>query len=304
MYLKTIRLILLMLAHSTLVAVRPVTAISAAGARLHSAAEEQDDLTACINENYVPKLLSWQDSFVDCVPSLKVLGTWWSPRARSIPVTIITHASIDRLPQLLAQCRSWAGPISVVLYTNIILSPTTASAALPNLSHIPALRRSTVESAKFADSVARDPSCLCQLDIMLVVEAFLEPHTSVLYPYNVLRNLARLQASWAGQEVIAVGRCRAQAVSSDAVVSKVALTWGDVWSRRVSPVTVNSLLPAFISGVTPSIARERGGSPGSASFWHGCGGTPPRLSAWCVRRTETSPMPPTSRCTLDFPSPA
>lgn len=157
--------------------------------------DQRHQLEMCINDGYLPKLLSWQESFVDCVPALYVLGTWWSSRPRRNPVTIITHATINRLPQLHAQCRSWEGSISVVLYTSIILNTTIPSEARLDLAQLPVLRQTAISAARFADTLERDESALCQLDLMLVVEVFSGSRTALLYPYNVLRNLARLQAS-------------------------------------------------------------------------------------------------------------
>lgn len=37
----------------------------------------------------------------------------------SIPVTVVTQASVDRLSQLEAQCRSWNGRLSAVIYTSV-----------------------------------------------------------------------------------------------------------------------------------------------------------------------------------------
>lgn len=35
---------------------------------------------------------------------------------------------------------------------------------------------------------------MCVLDLMLVYEVFLDEDSTLLYPFNMLRNLARLQA--------------------------------------------------------------------------------------------------------------
>ena len=44
------------------------------------------------------------------------------------------QASIDRLPQLHAQCRSWRGPLSVVLFVGLFESPTDELGRSNNLS--------------------------------------------------------------------------------------------------------------------------------------------------------------------------
>ena len=49
-------------------------------------------------------------------------------------------------------------------------------------------------SGFFAD-IEQDPHA-CAPDILLVYEVFTEEQATMLYPFNLLRNLARLQVPW------------------------------------------------------------------------------------------------------------
>ena len=48
------------------------------------------------------------------------MGAWWSSKPTKVPVTVVTQASVDRISQLSVQCRSWRGPLAVVLYTSVV----------------------------------------------------------------------------------------------------------------------------------------------------------------------------------------
>lgn len=52
-------------------------------------------------------------------PSLRLTGAWWSRKPAAAPLTIVTQLSLDRVEQLFAQCKSWPGPISAVMYVAI-----------------------------------------------------------------------------------------------------------------------------------------------------------------------------------------
>ena len=55
----------------------------------------------------------------DDLASVAVGGVWWSAKQRVVPLTLITQATVDRLPQLYSQCKSWRGPLSAVLYLGL-----------------------------------------------------------------------------------------------------------------------------------------------------------------------------------------
>ncbi|MEW5312001.1 MAG: hypothetical protein WDW38_003666 [Sanguina aurantia] len=124
----------------------------------------------CINEVYTDTGMSLAGALRHEIGAVKAIGTWWSKKHSSNPVTLITQLSVGRLGQLEAQCRSWSGPLSSVVYTTIVQDP--GSTAL---------------------SVEAVPS-MCVLDLTLVYEVYSDRSASLLYPFNILRNIARLQA--------------------------------------------------------------------------------------------------------------
>ncbi len=71
----------------------------------------------CVNDAYnASARMTWEGAMADEESSVKVVGAWWKNHAPSDPVTVTTSGSVSRLPQLYAQCLTWSGPLSVVLY--------------------------------------------------------------------------------------------------------------------------------------------------------------------------------------------
>lgn len=54
----------------------------------------------------------------------------------SIPVTVVTQVSANRLVQLEAQCRDWNGPLSVVIYTSVIEISNTVGLSEASQAHL------------------------------------------------------------------------------------------------------------------------------------------------------------------------
>lgn len=80
-------------------------------------------LQACINANQPDSnVTTWQMVTDEEATNITVSHIVWSKRSPSsrIPLTITTQLSLNRLHQLEAQCRAWAGPISAVAYLAII----------------------------------------------------------------------------------------------------------------------------------------------------------------------------------------
>ena len=72
-------------------------------------------LVQAINSKYVMKNMTWQAAMSDDLASVAVGGVWWSSKQRPVPVTLITQSTVDRLPQLYSQCKSWKG-----IYSSLI----------------------------------------------------------------------------------------------------------------------------------------------------------------------------------------
>ena len=57
---------------------------------------------------------------MNAVPVAVVLRSSQPP---AVPATLVTQLTLDRIEQLEAQCRSWHGPISAVVYLALLLTP-------------------------------------------------------------------------------------------------------------------------------------------------------------------------------------
>lgn len=58
------------------------------------------------------------------------------PFMHSLPVTVVTQVSANRLVQLQAQCKDWNGPLSVVIYTSVIEISTTVGLSEASRAHL------------------------------------------------------------------------------------------------------------------------------------------------------------------------
>lgn len=90
-----------------------------AGGELGASAESMRQVVECINEKYVRKNMTWDAAMSDDLASVQVAGAWWTAKRRRVPVTLVTQSTVDRIPQLYAQCKSWGGPMAVVLYLGL-----------------------------------------------------------------------------------------------------------------------------------------------------------------------------------------
>ena len=84
----------------------------------HAAASPNHNrLMECLNSNQ-PR--EWKTSIKralrDKMTAVPVAGAWSTRHPPKVPATLVTQLSLDRLEQLEAQCRSWSGPISSVVY--------------------------------------------------------------------------------------------------------------------------------------------------------------------------------------------
>lgn len=85
-------------------------------------------LVNCINDAYDPHgiNMTWSAAMTDeTLGNFRAVGAWWTSAANDelasrIPLTISTTASVSRMPQVYAQCLSWGGPHSIVLYQPLL----------------------------------------------------------------------------------------------------------------------------------------------------------------------------------------
>ncbi len=77
-------------------------------------------LALAINSAYRMKITTWDTAMSDELVAVAVGGVWWSAKQRPVSVTVITQATVDRLPQLFFQCKSWRGPLSAVLFLGLL----------------------------------------------------------------------------------------------------------------------------------------------------------------------------------------
>lgn len=48
----------------------------------------------------------------------------WSSKPRTIPLTIFTQLTLDRIPTLFNQCSTYRGPLSAVVYMALVQPPS------------------------------------------------------------------------------------------------------------------------------------------------------------------------------------
>ncbi|MEW5303855.1 MAG: hypothetical protein WDW36_006508 [Sanguina aurantia] len=113
-------------------------------------------------------------------------------------MTVTTGLSLNRLHQLKAQCMTWPGALSAVVYLAIIQDDNHASLEPIIQQEVKDRLSLTLDEARARvtafhnDMEHMEGSCV--LDVMLVYEVVDDAFTASLYPSNVVRNFARLQA--------------------------------------------------------------------------------------------------------------
>lgn len=156
-------------------------------ASFHAKKSSPQQLIRCINKHqpYEPSLSSWVEALDDKPLAVNIARAWWSRKdGGNVPLTIVTQLSLERLPQLDAQCKSYRGPISAALYIPLTGSLEAQQAALEA-----AIRRAGDFHAKSELS-----NRSCALDVLLAYENWADQNGTLLFPLNILRNYARLQA--------------------------------------------------------------------------------------------------------------
>lgn len=158
-----------------------------------ASAPDPRQLVDCINAQYdEDTTTTWKramDSKFKNEANLYAAGAWWSQKEPSVPLTIVTQLSSNRLSQLWAQCKTFPGTISAAIHIGLY-QEQSKPLSLRNNANVKKAIRSVSE---FHKTVERDDSA-CILDVVLLYEIHSERRALLLYPVNQLRNLARLQA--------------------------------------------------------------------------------------------------------------
>lgn len=118
------------------------------------------------------------------LPNLKVEATYRSQRPRApTDITLVTQCSVDRLPMLREQCRTWMGITSVAIYWPLMYFQQNNTESLQDAIN-------TVQS--FHESMEAEAKC--RMD-MAVLSEVVNRHDLWAYPYNALRNQALSRAT-------------------------------------------------------------------------------------------------------------
>lgn len=132
-----------------------------AGDALPERTNTAKQLVSCLNRHQPSKAHSTWDSVLsdDMTAAVSVAQAWWSHRPPAVPLTIITHLTLDRLDQLRSQCRSWKGPISAAVYVTIDCSQATGSGAKKTQKRTPRgqLRAAVRQAARLHTQAERMP---------------------------------------------------------------------------------------------------------------------------------------------------
>lgn len=120
-----------------------------------------------------------------------------SGEAEAADITLVTQLSIDRLPALQQQCRSWAGPTAAVVYAPLVGGRLAGLAGADDAS-VAALEGGTpLDALEHVQQAYRSLSSLggCRLTLELVVEERCDARLAGLWPINANRNRALLLAA-------------------------------------------------------------------------------------------------------------
>lgn len=93
-----------------------------------------DQLRTCINSNQgTAHWTSWASAIHDERSRFKVQGMWWSDQQRSnSQLTLLTHLTLDQKWQLKALCKSWPGPLSIVIHVPTVKPGAESSQSAAN----------------------------------------------------------------------------------------------------------------------------------------------------------------------------
>lgn len=133
--------------------------------------------------------------FPPAIPNVTVHRIWKSQKLRRYTdVTLVTHLSIDKLPELERQCDHWMSVVSAAVFVNLPYTTmeNDTSTYDPLTKEVgAAIAEAEKKIDELFQKIESGESQHCTLDTMLVFEHFsrFDPFLG-LYPINALRNRA------------------------------------------------------------------------------------------------------------------
>lgn len=151
-------------------------------------------LTDCLDVKSQVKPTTISDIRKGSPPQLVAFQSWQSKRPRVIDLTIVTMTTPSRIKSLEAQCESWLGPLSAVVYVGLVEDSASRGSGSSLSEENESSLECTAERLTSMYNRLEDVAGACQLDVTLVYEVLAEHRLAPLWPINAARNLAVLQA--------------------------------------------------------------------------------------------------------------
>lgn len=151
--------------------------------------EAASSFLSCLNTSVATRPLTLEAVLAGKLPALEVLGLWWPETSADAALTFTTQLSLIRLKKLGHQCELWPGPLSAVVYVDIVAEPTPDDRGLSEVQIAIMAVKDLVHHVKKNKKKAR-----CSLSVLLVMQRLESFRGRELYPVNALRNYAILQA--------------------------------------------------------------------------------------------------------------
>ncbi|GIL49886.1 hypothetical protein Vafri_6197 [Volvox africanus] len=148
-------------------------------------------LESCYNKYYHASPTTF-DSFMSGLPPyLRLRRVWWTRKNSSIPVTMFTTSTLDRLDMLGIQCRSYrGGPHVAAVYLPLVQSANQSGLTYEN-EQAARIAEERIQELFYTMEGAPDA---CHMHILFLYELTSDSALAYLTPINALRNAALLAA--------------------------------------------------------------------------------------------------------------
>ncbi|GIM01964.1 hypothetical protein Vretimale_6730 [Volvox reticuliferus] len=146
-------------------------------------------LEACYNRYYDGSPTTF-DSFMSGLPPyLRLRRVWWTRKNSSIPVTMFTTSTLDRLDTLEIQCRSYrGGPHVAAVYLPLVQGAGQSGLTYEN-EQAARIAEERLQELFYTMEAAQDA---CHMHILFLYEVTTDSALAYLTPINALRNAALL----------------------------------------------------------------------------------------------------------------